>query len=181
VKIGKAVRFAIVAGFASIMVALAVYNFICNDNFFTMSLHNIAMLSVSIGIAYYLVQRKIDERRYQDGQIKVIERIILDIQSCLSDDALSHNWGDNLMRSRALSNKIQTLKKICSSFNEQLLRDIAYIEANFERLKELYEDVDAIYIRKGMNPPADQVAIARRLSNNVIAKSYDVWASAYTT
>ena len=160
--------------------ALAIYNFRCNDEFFTMSLHNLFMLIISIGVAYFLVQRKIDERRYQDGQIKVIEKIISDIQKSLSDDILSNDWNDNLIKLREINNKISVLKRVCSGYNEELMQNVDYIQDNFNELRELYEDIDSKYTRQNEEIPPDQGQSIKNLSNKIISKSDNLWVDLYT-
>jgi len=160
--------------------ALAIYNFRCNDEFFTMSLHNLFMLIISIGVAYFLVQRKIDERRYQEGQIKVIEKIISDIQKNLSDDILSNDWNDNLIKLREINNKISVLKRVCSGYNEELMQNVDYIQDNFNELRELYEDIDSKYTRQNEEIPPDQGQSIKNLSNKIISKSDNLWVDLYT-
>jgi len=176
----KAISTIIGAVILLIIAVLAVYNFKCNDDFFTMSLHNIFVLIISVGVAYYLVQRKIDERRYQDGQIKVIEKIVHDIQEDLSDDILSNDWDDNLIKFRALNNKISVLKQVCHRYNHKLARDVEYIQSNFNRLRELYEDIDSTYTRQKLTIPPDQKRNIRDLSHKIVSRSYNLWASSYT-
>jgi len=159
--------------------ALAIYNFRCNDEFFTMSLFNLFMLIISIGVAYFLVQRKIDERRYQDGQIKVIEAIIGDIQENMSSDILFNNWDDYLMKRRAINDKISVLKQVCCRYNSQLLKDVEYIENRFNQLKELYEDIDSKYTRKGIAVPPDHETNIRALADKIVSKAYSLWANSY--
>ena len=162
------------------LLALIIYNVRCNDQFFVMSLHNILMLIISIGVAYYLAQRRIDTRRHQDGHIKVIEKLIGDIQKSLSDDFLYTDWDDNLIKSRAINNKINVLEQVCQNYDNQLQQDVIYIKENFHSLRALYEEIYTAYTNKNIDIPPYKVRAVKNLVLKILSKTDSLWVDTYT-
>lgn len=107
------------------------YNIIYNKDFLITPIYTIFNISVAIFFAYYLTQKKNDERKLKE----TAENIINKIQNIISDDYLYNiNEGTNkrklLMMHRQIGNKMFLLNSVKNEL--KLSPEITYIKNTFQ-------------------------------------------------
>ena len=161
------------------LATIFIYNAKCNPDFLEMSLFNILVISISLGVTYHLVQKRTDERRNKDGLAKIIERTATSIQITLGDNNAfsSDDWGQVLINQRFARNKIDALASACSQYGG-LEPSVSYIEERFDEWKKASEE--AFFAKARIDEfSKDRMHEAKKLSNDIIAKCDDILISLY--
>lgn len=118
------------------IVGLAYYNVKNNTDFFDAPIYTIINILVAVFFAYYLTQRKTDERKLKEKAECIIDKIQLAINDERSYKITSKNDVDFLkIKQRTVSNQIEVL----STLNDKLkfTEKIMYIRDRYVEYKEL--------------------------------------------
>lgn len=108
--------------------------------FFEISINNLINLTLGIFVAYYLVQRKTDERKERE----IGEKILTNIQNLInrseySDPRKANDESMILSNNRRISNQITALNKMAESLC--LKTELEYLLSEFKKYK-LITDTD---------------------------------------
>lgn len=132
------------------IVLLAAYNAYKNPDFWDASATTCISMLVATGLSFYIVQRQNDLRKQKDIFIK-----LLDSLKDIVDDEKSYKFvgmsvKEILMQKRAMSNKIDFIKKYEKKFG--ISEDIAFLEKLFEEyaaiIGDYIEDVNVLVQRE---------------------------------
>lgn len=127
------------------MVVLTGYNIKYNTSFFQAPIYTILNLIVAVFFAYFLTQRKNDERKLKEKAENLIDKI----QIVINDKRFVHITSKEdieflLMMQRSISNRVEIL----IGLKDKLIfpKEIEYIKENFTSYKEIignhFQDVD---------------------------------------
>lgn len=96
------------------LVALTVYNYINNPNFFITPIYFIINILIAVIFTYYFVQNKNDERKRREIAEKILTNIQTLVISRISQevDMTDEQWKKTMMHKRSLNNKISALEII---------------------------------------------------------------------
>lgn len=117
-----------------LFLSLIIYNIYYNNGFFYISIDGIFTIFISVVLAFWFVQKKEDQRQKRDNLVRIIEKI----QSIVNSNDL-YDFGTTkvlLINQRAVRNKIKTIN---TYYKEEfdIIHDIAYIESEFEAIKDI--------------------------------------------
>lgn len=136
----KTKQYILVIIFIAIILGLSIYNCIkCPSSFFKLNISNVLTLVVVFIFAFFIVQRKQDNRRLKDSVVKILE----DMQSLDTEKFTCDNFSkdsiDILQQNmRNFNNKLNALKNLSKKINIQ--DDIEYIENQFNGYKTLIDN-----------------------------------------
>ena len=114
---------------------LSIFNIKHNDNFFEISLYNVLNLVIAVAIAYYLTQRKNDERKLKEKAEEIVEKIQIKL-----NDGQAYNINSDediayvLLMHRSISNWIRLLDSIKEKLKFET--EVNYISENYKNYKE---------------------------------------------
>jgi len=167
-----------------IIIALSfffMYNIKNNDYFFQASLYNITLLIISVGVAYYLVQKRTDERRKKDSLEKLIERMITNIQDNLYNETFLdiRNRISILSNLRKIGNKIHILELACKDYIE-VEKEVKYIIEKFMEIRNIYEDIMCHEGEKAIALANDKESDLKKHSNDIASKCDYILYKIYT-
>ncbi|MGL5150946.1 MAG: hypothetical protein ACRC7N_10300 [Clostridium sp.] len=132
-----------------IVIWLIYYNMRYNSNFFDTPSYAIINIGIAIGVAYYLTQRKNDERKLKEKAEEIINKIQRDINDNRSYEINKQEdikWC--LIIHRQINNRIEILENLSDKL--QVYEDVEYIRKNFNNYKELFGNHvnDLTYLKK---------------------------------
>lgn len=117
-----------------------------NEEFWSASIVDIATIVIGVLIAFFLTERYTDTRRRND----CIEHIILEIEEAVSSESIFSIDRVTYLKQQSCANRIKYLKD--AAFPD-LLKDIEFIETNFDSMRDLYshhnssaDDLSSVYL-----------------------------------
>lgn len=131
------IRIIITISLALVFISLFIYNFKNNSTFFDIPVYTILNLIVATFFAFYLTQKKQDERKFKE----TAERLIYKIQNTISSEKMyriknEKDIEDLKLTHRTISNRIETLDKLKDKLNYK--KEIEYIKDKFKTYRELF-------------------------------------------
>ena len=132
-----------------VLLALCLYLVWANkdsEEFWAASVVDITTIAIGVVIAFFLTEKYTDTRRRND----CIEHVILEIEEAVSSESIFSIERITFLKQQSCANRIKYLKD--AAFPE-LLKDIEFIETNFESIRDLYshhnssvEDLSSVYL-----------------------------------
>lgn len=121
--------------FLVFIIILAICNIKHNEDFFKIPLYNILNLFIAVVIAYYLTQRKNDERKLKEKAEELIDKIQNKLNSGQAYNITSsEDIAYVLLMHRSISNWLRLLEKLKDKL--KFKNELAYINENFRSYKE---------------------------------------------
>lgn len=134
---------------SAVFIVLCIYLILKNkdsDGFLSASVVDIATILIGVLIAFFLTERYTDKRRRND----CIEHIILEIEEAVSSESIFSIERITFLKQQSCANRIKYLKD--AAFPD-LLKDIEFIETNFDSIRDLYshhntsaDDLSSVYL-----------------------------------
>lgn len=134
-------------------VALGIYNWRTNVNFFTAPLTTIVSIVVAVVISYFFVQRKTDDRRKREK----VDKLLYKIQEMILDEKFIEVKEQDLIIQRSIANKITYLKN--NVIDKNIKTQVERIEEIFGEYREFYSNhyKDVTYMEKSKKELANYV------------------------
>ena len=104
-----------------------------NEDFWSASVVDITSILIGVLIAFFITERYTDTRRRND----CIEHIILEIEDAVSSESIFSMDRITYLKQQSCANRIKYLKD--AAFPD-LVKDIEFIETNFESIRDLYSN-----------------------------------------
>ena len=124
---------------ALVLSGLVYYNWKNNETFLITPIYHILNLVVAIYFAFFLVQKRNDERKLKDILIDILDKIQLELNT---EDAHTFNefYGKNtaLLKQRKINNKLALLDQLKDKLN--IISEVGVINSNFNDYRNMFGD-----------------------------------------